>query len=158
VNNIVGFRSSSDSPRVQERVHEHWLSLIETGADMPLVTRFDPLDIPFALGSLTLVDVVEGPEFTIRLLATNIQSRLPGSAKGINLRDFPEPDRARLIVPAHEQCFHERRPTHFDSDVTEFGMTRTYRARLWPFMDDHGAVKRIVACRAALPGTTRLAG
>lgn len=117
---------------------------------MPPYSAFDPVDVPYALGSLTVVEVLGGPEFRIRLLATNIQGRLASFAPGTNLREFPEPDRARIMVPAHEACVRDRRPTHFDSDVREFNVVRTYRACLWPFMDDQMRVSRIIACRAVL--------
>lgn len=122
---------------------------------MPYYSAFDPLDVPYALGSLTVVEVLDGPDFRIRLLATNIQSRLPTFVPGSSLRDFPETDRARIMVPAHEECYHTRRPTHFDSDVTEFKNTRRYRARLWPYMDDEKRVTRIIACRAVLSNDNR---
>jgi hypothetical protein len=147
---ILGFRPASDTVIVQDRFDAYWHALRDPAEDVPRWDRFDPMDVPFALGSLSIIEVVEGPDFLIRLLATNIQGRLKKFTPGMSIHDFPEDDQKKTMVPAFEACRRQRAPSAFESEVLEFEQSCLYRGRLWPFADESGRIIRVAAVRARL--------
>jgi hypothetical protein len=107
------------------RFYDYW-DAKRGGRRMPARVDIDPLDFPWALGDVSLLDVMPGGDFRWRLDGSNSAAFFGTHMQGLLLSDYPypqfvEPMRRILLRPV------ETREPAF--------MTRTYakNARRWNY-------------------------
>jgi hypothetical protein len=95
---------------VLRRLHADWQS--RRGARrFPARTDFDPVDLKYILGNLSLVDVRRHPlRFFFRLHATNIAARAGHDMTGKLLDQHPDPRYRSLVLDHYLRAVDERRP------------------------------------------------
>ena len=92
-----------------QRLHQDW-DRRRRGREFPARADFDPLDLKYILGSLSLIDVLRDPlRFRIRLHATNIVDRAGLDLTGKLVDEMPE-DRRKVAVGHYRDVIDARAP------------------------------------------------
>ena len=126
------------------RLYAYWLER-RGNRRMPARRDIDPLDFPYLLGSIMLVDVVrEPPCFRVRLHGTELVRLAAYELTGKSLDELPSGtyrayvlERCRLLVETGEPVL-----VHHDSVLD--GRRRRYEALWLPFADDGDAVTMLL--------------
>ncbi|HYL33824.1 MAG TPA: PAS domain-containing protein [Stellaceae bacterium] len=98
------------------------------GRSFPARADFDPLELRYILGNLSLVDVLRDPlRFVFRLHASTNAARLGADLTGKELAEMPtvaEPDRVRrqyeLVISSRAPQVQQRQGTFANSQHWEF--------------------------------------
>lgn len=132
------------------RLHGWWRSL-RTGGGLPPRKAIDPLEFRFALGHVSLVDVVRGgPEtrFGIRLVGDDSDLRLRVRAerdrKPAFVDELSDPDARSLIGGTYARVTREAAASWARRDVVIDMRRRIYDAVWLPFGDDGATVDVIM--------------
>ena len=98
------------------RLHRDW-DQRRRGRPMPARADFDPAELKYILGHLSLIEVLRDPvRFRYRVHATNAAMRLGFDMTGKELDSLPNPEYRRLIREPHEAAVRLRRPVHMLRD------------------------------------------
>jgi hypothetical protein len=133
------------SSKLLRRLHAHWLALPAAAAGLPSPRALDPVDIAWALGAISLVDVTGDPpacRFHYTLDGSWQVERYGHDMTGKTLEDFPEPETRELIRGSYLEVVAARTPFARKRDLMLDGRHRRYEALLLPF-GDGGRVTRI---------------
>jgi len=91
------------------KLHQDWESW-RRGREFPARADFDPLDLRYILGSLSLVDVLRDPlRFRIRLHATNVVDRAGLDLTGKLIDEMPA-ERRKAAEAHYRQVLAQRAP------------------------------------------------
>lgn len=91
--------SLGTSNKTEQRIRallDYWLSLRDAHGSVPLFSDFDPIEVPWALSSIAVIDKIQ-EEFVYRLVGDNVNSRHPDGIKGKPISKVMPPDSAALI-------------------------------------------------------------
>ena len=92
-----------------QRLYQDW-DRRRRGREFPARSDFDPLDLRYILGSLSLIDVLrDPPRFRIRLHATNVVDRAGMDLTGRFIDEMPE-ERRKTAAAHYERVIAERAP------------------------------------------------
>jgi hypothetical protein len=118
---------------------------------LPSRADLDPAEFRYALGNVSLVDVLQDPlRFRIRVAATNVEARFDRALTGTYVHDLPEPDSARLLDKVYRAVLRTGQPQSFVCEVVEDGVGRRYRAIIWPLASNHRDIDMLLCCREPL--------
>jgi hypothetical protein len=127
------------------RLYEYW-SGRRRGRDLPSRADIDPLDFPYVLGNVVLVDVLRDPlSFRYRLIGVNLVQRDGWDLTGKTVDEIPEPEYRRHIRGVFEKIVAERRPVSGMRDLFVDGRVRRYEALSLPLSNDGRSVTMILA-------------
>lgn len=123
---------------------------------MPSRADLDPAEFRYALGNVSLIDVVgDPPRFRIRVAASNVEARFDRALTGIYLEDLPEQESARLWDKVYRAVLATGRPQSFVGEVVEDEVPRRYRAVIWPLASNHRDIDMLLCCREPLDEAER---
>lgn len=128
------------------RVYEYWAAKRGDRA-FPARADLDPLDLGFALGNITLIDVLYDPlRFRYRLHGSVIVERVGIDLTGKLVDDVPEPERRAFILDNYRTVVETRQP------LARHGK-RTLDLRHWnfdsivlPFANEAGVIDMLLIC------------
>ena len=127
------------------RLHAHWLALVPAGGGLPAPRALDPVDVPWALGAISLVDVAGDPpdcRFVYALDGSWQVERYGFDMTGKPLEAFPKPETRDLIRDSYLEVVRARVPFARRRDLMLDGRHRRYEALLLPF-GEGGRVTRL---------------
>ena len=118
---------------------------------LPSRADLDPSEFRYALGNVSLIDVLHDPlRFRIRVAASNIEARFDRALTGTYIHDLPEPESARLWDKVYRTVLRSGRPQTFVGEIVEDGVPRRYRATIWPLASNHEDIDMLLCCREPL--------
>jgi hypothetical protein len=80
--------------------------------EFPARADFDPLDLKYILGNLSLVDVLQDPlRFRYRIHATNVAERIGDELTGKEVLALPHADHRNLALEHFMQVIEQRVPS-----------------------------------------------
>lgn len=127
------------------RFYGYWRSKHD-GQLLPGRQDIDPLDFPYALGDVTLVDVARDPlRFRFRLDGTRHVERFGFDMTGKWLDDFPEPEMRRLIFDSYREVVESGRPRRRHRDLVTDGRMFRYEALLLPLARDGRIIDMLIS-------------
>ena len=133
-------------------LNEYWQMKCGDHA-LPSRADLDPAEFRYALGNVSLIDVLEDPlRFRIRVIASNIEARFDRPLTGTYLDDLPEPENARLWDKVYRTVVRTGKPQTCVGRVVEDGVERMYRATIWPLASNHRDIDMLLCCREPLEG------
>ncbi|MDE2227679.1 MAG: PAS domain-containing protein [Alphaproteobacteria bacterium] len=95
---------------VLQRLHRDWEAR-RRGRLMPARADFDPLDLKYVLGNLSLVDVRRDPlRFRFRLHATKVVERVGFELTGKDVEAIADPHYRKLVRDHYTAVVERRRP------------------------------------------------
>ena len=102
-------RLDIQSPELR-RLHEDWEQR-RRGREFPARADFDPVDLRYVLGDLSLVEVLRDPlRFRFRLHASNLADRSGIDLTGRLLDEMPDERQRNNALRHYQQVLAERRP------------------------------------------------
>lgn len=126
------------------RLHAYW---VERKGNRPMPARrdIDPLDFPYLLGSIMLIDVVRDPlRFRVRLHGTALVRLLSYELTGKLLDELPNPDYRAYVIARCSGLVESGKPAIVHQDGALSGRWRKYEALWLPFADDGSAVTMLL--------------
>jgi hypothetical protein len=142
------FSAELQSPTLQ-RLYRYWRGKWQDGDRLPGRSDIDPLDFSYALGDVTLVDVLQEPlRFRFRLDGTRHVEHFGFDMTGQMLDDFPEPGMQQSIFESYRDIVENRTPRRRYRDLTADGRPFRYEALLLPLASDGEHVDMIIVAIA----------
>lgn len=115
---------------------------------LPSRADLDPMEFRYALGNVSLVDVLNDPlRFRFRMVASNIAARFDRGLTGTYVHNLPERENARLWDKVYRTVVRTREPHACVGEAVEDGVPRLYRAVVWPLASNHRDVDMLLCCR-----------
>ena len=138
---------SSQKIGVLSALDDYWQQ--KCGAHgLPSRADLDPAELRYALGNVSLIDVLRDPlRFRIRVAASNVEARFDRALTGTFIHDLPEPESARLWDKVYRAVLDSGQPRSFVGEVFEDGAPRRYRAVIWPLASNHRDIDMLLCCR-----------
>jgi hypothetical protein len=132
------------NPRLR-RLYDYWAAKRGDRA-MPSRGDIDPVELPFIIGNLILVDVLEGepPQFRIRLHGTVLSQRVGYELTGKMLDDMPAPEFRERSRRSFTRVAKTREPLHALRDRVMDERVQRYEVLLLPLSRDGARVDMIL--------------
>jgi hypothetical protein len=123
------------------RLYRHWLDLRGDG-EMPGRHAFDPFDVPWILGDLSLIEIVSG-DYLFRVDGSRAVEFFGSEMTGKRLSQYPDPARVGHIRRSYDTVVAGRAPHVWLRDALVHGKRRTLEQVLVPFASGAGEVSHI---------------
>lgn len=115
--------------------------------NMPAFEQFDPLEFPWALGSVTLVDVLREPlRFRYRLVGGAHVARLGMDMTGKLVDEFPAPTLRQILNRTYTEAVQAAVPLHRTRWEVVAGVNHHYEALLLPLGTASPEVDMVAIC------------
>ncbi|HEV2162299.1 MAG TPA: PAS domain-containing protein [Stellaceae bacterium] len=131
------------------RLHQDWESR-RRGRPMPARADFDPVDLKYALGYLSLIDVQRDPlRFRFRIHASNIAGRVGFDLTGKDVDAIADVHYRKLVRAHYILVVEQRRPVvEFRDRVMTDNVCLHCEILALPLGNDGETVDRIMTCMA----------
>lgn len=134
------------------RLYELWRAR-RGERQFPARADFCPHDFAFALGDLSLIDVVRDPlRFRVRLQGSHSSGRLGWDITGRFFDDIPDPEYRALTIAAYQRIVDERRPRREVREAVLDNRSHRYEIIWLPLAADGTTIDMIMACVAFFDG------
>lgn len=130
-------------PRLR-RLYDYWLAKAGT-RPMPARAEIDPVEIPWAIGHLSLIDVEPGGEYRFRLDAPRNAEFFKRDMTGLTLADYPFPERATFMREGYDAVVASRQPHLAARDFTIDYRHWRYEILLLPLSTDGEKVNMLMS-------------
>ncbi|MFD2204581.1 PAS domain-containing protein [Kiloniella antarctica] len=132
-------------------LHSYWCAKKELNA-FPSRKDIDPLDFSYVLGDVSLIDVIQNeehktPRFNVRLLGSNIQTRVGSALINKNIEEFPEQDSLNKMKIAYQNVLRTKEPVAYPSLFTIGEKKEAYICCIWPLSSDGDNIDMLLCCR-----------
>lgn len=118
----------------------------------PSRTDIDPLDFGYALGRVSLIDVLSHPRrFRYRLVSTSLTARLGYEMTGKFLDEIPETEMRAYTERLYLTALAKAVPLHVRDEAVIDGRRWKHEALVLPLSSDGGAVDMLMIYRTADP-------
>lgn len=108
--------------------------------------ELDPLDFPYLLGNIVLLDVLgEPPRFRYRLVGSNLSAGNGYDLTGSFIDDHPGPEYRDYVIAHYGETVTRRRATSGNYDRVMDGKIRRYQCLRVPLSDDGRTIDMIIA-------------
>lgn len=149
---VKSLTSERPRPVAREIHHPRLLRLYRYWAERKGARRFpsrrdiDPLDFPYLLGNIMLVDVTgnDPRRFRVRLHGSNLVMRAGYDLTGKLLAELPIPDYRDYVIERCKSLVQAGAPVTVTHDRLLGGRVQSYEALWLPFSDDGKAVSMLL--------------
>jgi len=112
----------------------------------PARRDLDPVDFPYALGDITLIDVAHDPlRFSFRLDGSRHVERFGFDLTGRSLDDFPYPEMRQAIYDSYRDVIEARAPRRYYRDLESAGRWFRYETLILPLSDDGTEINMLIS-------------
>lgn len=126
------------------RVFDYWQAKIKDGR-LPARMDIDPLDLPFVMGNMILVDVERDPwRFRYRLAGSRVTNRLGFDPTGKYLDEHPDPNHRQTIQAVYVEVAETGLPKAYARNQYVDNRLRRYNVLVVPLSGDAGEVTMIM--------------
>jgi len=139
-----GFDPGSIHSLRLRRLYDYWLAKADARA---LLARadIDPVEIRWAIGHLSLIDVDPGGEYRFRLDAPRNAEFFKRDMTGLTLAEYPFPERAGFMRAGYDAAVATRRPQLAARDFTIDYRRWQYEILLLPLSTDGDKVNMLMS-------------
>jgi hypothetical protein len=128
------------------RVYDYWHAR-KQGREFPSRADIDPLDLGFALGNLTLIDVMHDPlRFRYRLLGSVTAQRWNVDLTGKMVDEHPEPERRDFILNNYRNVVTNREPLIIQGSRLLDGRQWNFDSVIMPLAKPDGVIEMLLVC------------
>jgi hypothetical protein len=129
------------------RLYRYWNGR-RGGRRFPSRDDVDPLDFPYALGRVSLIEVERDPlRFRFRLVSTGLTEHLGYEMTGKYVDDLPEPSMREFTRAFYERALDRHAPLHEASTVLIERYTWQYEVLVLPLASDGETVDMLMIYR-----------
>jgi hypothetical protein len=126
------------------RLYDYWRARFQAGR-LPSRADVDPIDLPFVLADLLLVDVLRDPlRFRYRLIGSNIILPPNLDMNGRFVDEHPDVEFRKQALSVYTQVATTRRPVAVRHDAIIDGRLRRHQTLLLPLAADGTMVDMIL--------------
>ena len=128
------------------RLFEYWLERCKEST-LPARRDIDPLDLPYIIGNLILVDVEREPylRFRYRLTGSLLSNQMRLNITGKLVEDHPDPTFRALANAVYTQVATSARPLAYRRDQIIDNRVRRYDVLILPLAADGSTVDKILS-------------
>ena len=138
-----GVREAISSPALQ-RLYDYWDARRRDGR-LPCRADVDPIEIPFVLGNVLLVEVLRSPmRFRIRLHGTHLVQRAGYDLTGRMTEELPNTEFRTLARKSFTQVAAEGTPLLSKRDRELAGKSYRYESLMLPLANDGAEVDMLL--------------
>jgi hypothetical protein len=131
-------------PRLQRFLA--YLGEKRAGRDFAARRDIDPLDFPYILGDVVLLDVLREPlRFRYRVVGTALAGWRGYDLQGKFVDDHPDPEYREFVLARYRETVERRCPTGGVYDLFLDGKQRSYQSVRVPLSDDGTTIDMIIA-------------
>jgi hypothetical protein len=132
-----------------KRLYRYWLER-RGGKRFPSREDIDPLDFRYALGRVSLIEVLENPRrFRYRLVSTALTTELGYEMTGKSLDDIPETEMRGYAAALYGAALNAGTPVHIRDAVTLDGRRWTHETLVLPLSSTDLAIDILMIYRTA---------
>lgn len=134
---------------ILRQVYAYWTA--KRGARVfPARADIDPLEFRFALGHVSLIDVLRDPlRFRYRLVSTSLTDRLGYEMTGKMASEIPDFGIREYVTSRYTNVLQQNAPVHEKGDALLDGQFWRFEAVYLPLSSDGRSIDMIMACRFA---------
>lgn len=130
------------------RLYAHWNEK-RAGRRYPARANFDPLELGFVLGNLSLIDVLYDPlRFRLRLHGTMAVSRLGYDMTGKFADEIPDPEFREVALATYQTLIERGEPMRDVRESVLDSKSHRYEIIWLPLSDDGARINMLMACVA----------
>jgi hypothetical protein len=129
-------------PRLR-RLYEYWAAK-RGGREFPSRADLDPVEFPWLLGNVLLVDVPPGGGFRVRLHGANLAARAGFDMTGKSMDDYPDPEYAKVALRSFRTVVETRRPLVSVNERIIAGRAYGYETVMLPLSSDGAQVDMLL--------------
>ena len=152
-------------PRIRHpdllRLYDYWVSR-HRGDMLPSRQDIDPADFKFAVGNVTLIDVLyEPPGFRFRLIGSLMAQRMGWDLTGKMVDEVPDAEYREGLLAAYRQMVASRQPSTTLYERLIDGKNRRFEVLRLPLASDGTTIDMLLLCPMyfePLPARSPLAG
>jgi hypothetical protein len=142
---MADFRDSIEHPDLRA-LYDYWNER-RGGRRWPARADINPVELKFALGNLSLIDVSRDPiKFTFRLVGTLLAQRLGADFTGKSVEDIPDPDYRAEITAAYRKIVETGEPSNALGERVFDGGPRRFETLRLPLSEDGKGVNMVLVC------------
>lgn len=142
---MSGFAASIKDDRLR-RLFEYWDSK-RGGRRFPARADIDPLDFPYVMGWIVLLDVERDPlRFRCRVHGTQLIAKNQFDLTGKYLEDHPMPEFAAHSAQMWREVLDRGEPTHGFYDQIMDEQPRRFEALRLPLASDGETIDMLLVC------------
>lgn len=143
------------------RLYDYW-ALRRNGRSFPARADLDPVEFRFAVGNVTLIDVLEAPlRFRFRLVGSLMAQRLGWDLTGRMVDEVPDSEYRERVVQGFRKVVETRRPNTTLYERTVDGKPRRFEVLRLPLAADGETIDMLLLCPMffdPLPARSPVAG
>ncbi len=143
------------------RLYDYWVSR-HHGELLPSRQDLDPADFKFAVGNVTLIDVLYEPvRFRFRLIGSLMAQRMGWDLTGKMVDEVPDAEYREGLLAAYRKMVADRQPSTTLYQRLIEGKTRRFEVLRLPLASDGKTIDMLLLCPMyfeALPARSPLAG
>lgn len=128
------------------RLYDYWATR-RRGRSFPARADLDPVEFRFALGNVTLIDVLYEPlRFRFRLVGTLMAQRMGWDLTGKMVDEIPDASYRDSVIQGFRKVVETRRPnmTLYERDVD--GKPRRFQVLRLPLATDGETIDMLLLC------------
>ncbi len=142
---LQGFRERIRHPNLL-RLYDYWAER-RHGRSFPSRQDVDPVEFRFALGNVTLIDVLHEPlRFRFRLVGTLMAQRMGFDHTGKTLDEIADTDYRDSLIAAYRQIVEGRRPSTVLYEREINGKPRRFEVLRLPLAADGETINMLLLC------------
>jgi hypothetical protein len=142
---MADFRDSIEHPDLRT-LYDYWAER-RRGRRWPARADINPLELKFALGNLSLIDVTRDPlRFTFRLVGTLFSQRIGMDLSGKAVDDIPDPAYRAEVNAAYSKLAESGEPSISLGERMIDGEPRRFETLRLPLSEDGKAVTMVMVC------------
>ncbi|HTY69843.1 MAG TPA: PAS domain-containing protein [Alphaproteobacteria bacterium] len=160
-NSAESFRDRIRHPELR-RLYDYW-SARRSGRRYPGRLDIDPVELKFALGNVSLIEVVDDtpPRFRWRLVGSLLVQRLGNDMTNRLLDEYPNPAYRDYLIDTYRQMVATGEPSRSINERVIDGKPREFEVLRLPLAENGEKVDMILICSMyfeALPARSPVAG
>lgn len=131
-----------------KRLYQYWAER-RAGRAFPARDDIDPLDFGYALGRVSLIEVLESPRrFYYRLVSTQLTSHLGYEMTGKFVDEIPEPEMRDFTERTYRRMVERRAPLYESDEVVLDGRRWRHETLALPLSADGRTITMLLVYRA----------
>jgi hypothetical protein len=128
------------------RLYDYWLSR-HRGDLLPSRQDLDPADFKFAVGNVTLIDVLHEPvRFRFRLIGSLMAQRMGWDLTGKLVDEVPDAEYREVLLTAYRQMLTSRQPSTTLYERLIDGKMRRFEVLRLPLAADGKTIDMLLLC------------
>lgn len=142
---LHGFRERIRHPNLV-RLYDYWAER-RRGRTFPSRQDIDPVELRFAIGNMTLLDVLHDPvRFRFRLVGTLMAQRMGFDHTGKMIDEITDVEYRDSLITAYRQIIDGRRPSTVLYERVIDGKPRRFEVLRLPLSADGDTINMLLLC------------